>query len=84
MFLFLLPFLLTWPTEGDIKIVISVISDILHMRLILLFSTAMLALAQTAKVPFSQQILKVTEYSPEENQALVKKFQGLLVTDVVD
>ena len=54
------------------------------MRLILLFSTAMLALAQTAKVPFTQHMLKVTEYSPEENQALVKKFQGLRVTDVVD
>lgn len=42
------------------------------------------AWAQTRQVPFSHHALKVTQYSQEENEAIVKKFQGLRVTDVVD
>jgi 4-hydroxy-4-methyl-2-oxoglutarate aldolase len=54
------------------------------MRSVLLFCAATVVFAQTAKVPFSQHMLKVTEYSQEENEAIVKKFQGLRLTDVVD
>ncbi len=54
------------------------------MRLFLLLGAAAVAWAQTAKVPFSQHMLKVTEYPKEENEAIVKKFHGLRVTDVVD
>ncbi|MCL5744738.1 MAG: RraA family protein [Acidobacteria bacterium] len=39
-------------------------------------------LAQTA--PFSRQYLKVEQYSQAENEALVKRFHGLRVTDVTD
>ncbi len=39
---------------------------------------------QVAKVPFSQHMLQVTEYSQAENQAIVKQFHGLRLTDVVD
>jgi 4-hydroxy-4-methyl-2-oxoglutarate aldolase len=49
--------------------------------LVLCFFAGALALAQT---PFSKQYLKVEQYSDEENSALVQKFQGLRVTDVVD
>jgi len=40
--------------------------------------------ARAAAVPFSQHLLKVTEYSQEENEAIVARFEGLRVTDVVD
>jgi 4-hydroxy-4-methyl-2-oxoglutarate aldolase len=61
------------------------------MRLALFLGAAALASAQTASVPagqesvpFSQHMLKVTEYSQQENEAIVAKFRGLRVTDVVD
>ena len=40
--------------------------------------------AQAQELPFSKQYLQVKPYSQQENEALVKKFQGLRVTDVVD
>jgi 4-hydroxy-4-methyl-2-oxoglutarate aldolase len=40
--------------------------------------------AQAQELPFSKQYLQVKSYSQQENEALVKKFQGLRVTDVVD
>ena len=49
--------------------------------ILLLFSCALLS-AQNA--PFSKQYLKVEQYSQAENEAIVKKFHGLRVTDVVD
>lgn len=52
------------------------------MRLLaLLLLAAGLAPAQA---PFSKQYLTVKQYSQEENEAIVKKFQELRVTDVVD
>jgi len=43
-----------------------------------------LVAAQAQELPFSKQYLQVKPYSQQENEALVKKFQGLRVTDVVD
>jgi regulator of RNase E activity RraA len=54
------------------------------MRFVLLLSMAALACAQTAKVPFSKQLLKVTQYTQEQNEAIVQKFQGVRLTDVTD
>ncbi len=51
---------------------------------VLFLFTAMLAAAQTGKAPFSKHMLKVMEYSQEENEAIVKKFEGLRLTDVID
>jgi len=52
--------------------------------LMLLLAAAGLAAAQTAAPPFSRQYLEVKQYSQEENQAVVKLFQDMRVTDVVD
>jgi 4-hydroxy-4-methyl-2-oxoglutarate aldolase len=61
------------------------------ISLALVLCAAALAGAQTAtpapaqeKVPFSHHALSVTEYSQQENEAIVAKFRGLRVTDVVD
>ncbi|MCL5742354.1 MAG: RraA family protein [Acidobacteria bacterium] len=54
------------------------------MRIALFLLTAALACAQTAKVPFSQHMLRVTEYTQQQNETVVQKFQGLRLTDVVD
>ena len=35
-------------------------------------------------LPFSKQYLKAEQYSQADNEAIVKKFHGLRVTDVVD
>jgi regulator of RNase E activity RraA len=43
-----------------------------------------LAAAQAQEPPFSKQYLKGQSYSQQENEALVKKFQDLRVTDVTD
>ncbi len=51
-------------------------------RAILLLSLGMAA-AQ-GQAPFSEQFFEVKQYSQEENEAIVKKFHGLRVTDVVD
>jgi len=40
--------------------------------------------AQKPEPPFSKTYLEVRQYSQEENEAIVKKYQGLRVTDVVD
>ncbi len=53
-------------------------------RLALLALAAVPALAQQAAVPFSKHYLPVKQYSQQENEAIVKKFDGLRVTDVVD
>lgn len=45
---------------------------------------ALASVAAAQEVPFSKQYLKVTPYTQEENEATVKKFHGLRVTDVVD
>ena len=42
------------------------------------------SLAQDATPPFSRQYLETKAYPQAENEALVKKFHGLRVTDVVD
>jgi len=52
--------------------------------LALLALAAVPALAQQAAVPFSRHYLPVKPYSQQENEAIVKKFEGLRVTDVVD
>jgi regulator of RNase E activity RraA len=43
-----------------------------------------LVAAQAQEPPFSKQYLQVKPHSQQEDEALVKKFQGLRVTDVVD
>ena len=43
-----------------------------------------LAAAQVQEPPFSKQYLQGRPYSQQDNEALVKKFQGLRVSDVVD
>jgi regulator of RNase E activity RraA len=43
-----------------------------------------LASAWAEEPPFSKQYLEVKQYSQQENEAIVKQFQGLRVTDVVD
>ncbi len=40
--------------------------------------------AQSKEVPFSRQYLEVKQYTQAENEAIVKKFSDLRVTDVVD
>ncbi|MFB3827747.1 MAG: RraA family protein [Bryobacteraceae bacterium] len=49
----------------------------------ILFPLLMVA-AAAAQEPFSKHFFEVKQYSDEENQAIVKKFHGLRVTDVVD
>ena len=51
-------------------------------RAVLLF--AMAAALTAADAPFSRQYLKVEEYSQQDNQAIVREFRDLRVTDVVD
>jgi len=51
-------------------------------RLVLFVAAASALMAQ--KVPFSRQYLKVEQYSQEANEAIVKRFEGLRVTDVAD
>jgi regulator of RNase E activity RraA len=51
------------------------------MRVLLILIAAGLASAQT---PFTRQYLPVKEYTQAENEAIVKKFHGMRVTDVVD
>jgi 4-hydroxy-4-methyl-2-oxoglutarate aldolase len=45
---------------------------------------AVAASAQNAEPPFSKQYMQVKQYSQAENEAIVKQFQDLRVTDVVD
>jgi regulator of RNase E activity RraA len=45
---------------------------------------ASLAVAAAQEPPFSKQYLPVKQYSQQENEALVKKFQELRVSDVID
>jgi regulator of RNase E activity RraA len=54
------------------------------INLVFLSLVAAAAFAQNGTPPFSQQFLKAKQYSREENTALVKQFQGLRLTDVVD
>lgn len=42
------------------------------------------AFAQNTEPPFSRQYLEAKQYTQQENEAIVKKFHGLRVTDVVD
>jgi 4-hydroxy-4-methyl-2-oxoglutarate aldolase len=56
-------------------------------RLALLIATIGLGTlipARAQEPPFSKQYLPVKQYSQQENEALVKRFQGLRVSDVVD
>lgn len=53
-------------------------------RLALILAIAGLAALQAQEPPFSRQYLQVKQYSQQENEAIVKQFQGLRVTDVVD
>ncbi len=50
---------------------------------LVLFSLAFVS-AWAEEPPFSKQYLEVKPYSQQENEALVKQFQGLRVTDVAD
>ncbi len=53
--------------------------------LVLLFLTAgLLPLHAQEKPPFSKQYLEVKQYTQAENEAIVKRFHGLRVTDIVD
>ena len=52
------------------------------MRYAALLSLASALLA--AEAPFSRQYLKTEQYSQQDNEAIVKQFDGLRVTDVVD
>lgn len=52
--------------------------------LIAILITAGIALAQVQDPPFAKQYLPTQRYSQEDSEALVKKFQGLRVTDVTD
>jgi len=55
------------------------------MRHIAIFLfVASLAAAQAQEPPFSRQYMPGKSYAQQENEALVKKFHGLRVTDVVD
>ena len=55
------------------------------MRIPALFViAASLAVAAAEEPPFSKQYLPVKQYSQRENEALVKKFQELRVSDVID
>jgi len=55
------------------------------MRHIAIFLfVASLAAAQAQEPPFSRQYMPGKSYARQENEALVKKFHGLRVTDVVD
>lgn len=53
-------------------------------QMALLALAAGIAWGQTGEAPFSRQYLQVKQYSQQENEAMVKKFDGLRVTDVVD
>lgn len=53
-------------------------------QIALLFCAAGILSAQQPESPFSRQYLAVEQYSQEENEAIVKRFQELRVTDVVD
>jgi regulator of RNase E activity RraA len=54
-------------------------------RIALLLCATALAWGQARQpAPFSKQYLKVEQYSPEENTRLIKLFEGMRVTDVVD
>lgn len=53
-----------------------------HAALLLLIAT--LAPLKAEEPPFSKQYLETKQYSQAENQAIVKKFHGLRVTDIVD
>jgi len=48
------------------------------MRILLPLFITLTAVAQE---PFSQRFFEVKQYSQEDNQAIVKKFHGLRVTD---
>ncbi len=52
------------------------------MRIFLFLLAA--SLAAQSNAPFSKQYLETRQYTQKENEAIVKKFQGLRVTDVVD
>jgi len=53
-------------------------------RVLLCVLAAGLASAYADEPPYSKQYLEVKQYSQQENEVIVKKFQGLRVTDVVD
>ncbi len=53
-------------------------------RLVVLWLASAVAWGQTSQAPFSRQYLPVKQYSQQENEGMVQKFDGLRVTDVVD
>jgi regulator of RNase E activity RraA len=53
------------------------------MRTLLLIVAGCAVLA-AQNAPYSRQYLNVEQYSQADNEAIVKKFQGMRVTDVVD
>ena len=53
-------------------------------RVLPLIFLSFIVAARAQEPPFSKQYLPVRPYAQEENAALVKKFHGLRVTDVVD
>jgi len=53
-------------------------------RLALILAIAGLAAVQAQEPPFARQYLQVKQYSQQENEAVVKEFLDLRVTDVVD
>lgn len=52
--------------------------------IILLAALAAATFAQQQSAPFSKSYIQTEEYSQADNEAIVKKFHGLRVTDVVD
>ena len=54
------------------------------MKTTALFIFASLAWARASQAQFSHHLLKVQQYSQQENEAVVKQFQGLRLTDVTD
>jgi regulator of RNase E activity RraA len=55
-----------------------------NILLVLLLLAAAGLAQQRSQPPFSRQYLKVAQYTQEENDALLKQFEGLRVCDVVD
>ena len=53
-------------------------------RSLLFLCATALAWAQGGSAPFSHHVLQVKQYSQAENEAIVKKFHGMRVTDVMD
>jgi 4-hydroxy-4-methyl-2-oxoglutarate aldolase len=51
---------------------------------LLLVTSGLLPLHAQEEPPFSKQYLEIKQYTQAENEAIVKKFQDLRVTDIVD